>query len=152
MRWKRSAGGVPQRPGVNEKELHMEHELKHGQALVIAGPQGCGKTTMARKIAEKHGGRIVETEAHELETQRGLADLLASEPSTVICEGFPESEYTANRLKELITCDTLKVAAKYGAFKMVKSPRFIFCTGDADLLPLVAEDRSFHVVHLGTST
>ncbi|MFI0413122.1 MAG: hypothetical protein ACH255_03190 [Candidatus Thiodiazotropha sp.] len=30
-------------------------ELKHGQALVIIGPQGSGKTTRAIEIAEKHG-------------------------------------------------------------------------------------------------
>jgi len=142
-------GGVPPPPTFNDKEMNMEHELKHGQALVITGPQGCGKTTLARKIAEKHG-RFVEAEAHQLETHRGLNDLLASEPSTVICDGLPESEDMQARLKALITGDTVKVDRKQGAPKMVKAPNFIFCTGDADPLPMAAADRRFRVVQLGT--
>lgn len=129
----------------------MEHELKHGQALIIIGPQGCGKTALARKIAEKHG-RYVETDACQLETHRGLNALMASEPSTVICNGLPASEDMKARLKALITGDTVKVDRKHGASKMVKAPNFIFCTGDADHLPLVAADRRFRVVQLGTPT
>ena len=142
-------GGVPPPPIFNEKEMNMEHELKHGQALVITGPQGCGKTTLARKIAEKHG-RFIETDAHQLETHRGLNDLLASEPSTVICDGMPESEDTQARLKALITGEAAKVERKHGEAKMVKAPNFIFCTGDTDHLPLAAAARRFHVVRLGT--
>ena len=126
----------------------MEYELKHGQAMVITGPQGCGKSTLARKIAGKHG-RFVETDAHQLETRRGLNELLASEPRTVICEGLPESEDTQATLKALITGQTFKVDRKYGATKMVKAPNFIFCTCDADPLTLMAADRRFHVVELG---
>ena len=49
----------------------MEYAFKQGMALVIVGPQGCGKTTLARKIAEQHG-TFVETNAYELESPLGM--------------------------------------------------------------------------------
>lgn len=126
----------------------MEHELKHGQALVITGPQGCGKTALARKIAEMNG-RFIEANAYELETHRALNALLASEPNTVIYEGFPASEDAQARLKALMASDTMSVRPKFGAPKTVKTPNFIFCSGYADWLPL-HDNRRFFVINLGT--
>lgn len=129
----------------------MEYELKHGQALVIAGPQGCGKSILARKIAEKYGA-FIETDAHQLETRRGLNDLMASAPRTVICDGFPDKEEMRMRLKALITAKTIKVEPKRGALKIVNAPNFIFCTGDADPLPRITDDRRFCMIQLNAQT
>jgi energy-coupling factor transporter ATP-binding protein EcfA2 len=133
----------------NEKQI--EYALTHGQALVITGPQGCGKSTLARKIAEKHG-TYIETDARQLETLRGLNDLMESEPRTVICDGFPKSEDAWPRLKTLITNDTMKLTRQYGATKTVKAPNFIFCSEHIDPLPLGGRDRRFFLIELGEAT
>ena len=128
----------------------MEYELKHGQALVIAGPQGCGKSTLARKIAKQHGERFIEAVAHQLETPQGLNDLMVSEPGTIICDGLPKSKDAQAVLKAMIAGKRVKVERKHDAPKMVNAPNFIFCIGGADLLPPGVSGRRFRVINIGS--
>ena len=141
-------GGVPPPPTFNDKEMNMEYELKHGQALVITGAQGCGKTTLARKIAAQHG-TFAEIGAHELETHFGLGRALASEPDTLVVEGFPTNAETLAEIKAALTNNTVICHRKYQEPKAVKTPNFIFCSGDKNALHLDAQYRRFFVVRLG---
>lgn len=121
----------------------MEFELKKGQALVIYGPQGSGKTILARKIAECYGS-FIEIDAYQLKTRRDLNDLLGKGVSTVICDEIPEEIDVQSFLKLLITNGTALVEKKHGKPKIVSVPNFIFCTGNPS--PLPGNDRRFWVV------
>lgn len=126
-------------------------ELQTGRALVLVGPEGSGKTELAREIARAFGGAFVEVEHRDLLFLPTWRDIMGHSPSTVIVDGLP-----------LLTADdpmtaTLKAAIS-GAWVPTfqsdrrprldgawRAPQFIFCTGAVDWLP-GPSDRRFHVV------
>lgn len=126
----------------------MEHQLTRGCALVLTGPQGCGKTILARKIAEAHGSWR-EIDAMKLDLPFDLGAALDGEPNTLIVEGFPEDDEGLRRVKSMLTSEMLLANRKYQSPKHVKAPHFIFCSGDVDALKLGQDDRRFRVVRVG---
>lgn len=137
---------LSQREGSTERS-----EAFRPRTLVITGPQGCGKPTLARKIAEQYGAPFVETDATQIETPNGLNDLLASEPITVICDGVPERASAQSRLMAMIARGTAIVETGRGAPKTVRTPSFIFWACDAEHRPLAAADWDIDALELGAA-
>lgn len=125
-------------------------QLIPGTALVITGPQGCGKTTLARKIAALHG-KFAEVNADCLGSPFGLTYALSGDPDALIVEGFPTHSKGIKEIKTMLMSDTIICHRLYKNPIQVKTPNFIFCTGDADPLPQTALGRRFHVINLGTA-
>jgi len=123
----------------------MNYQFRKGQALVLVGPPGCGKTRTALAIAEAHGP-FAEMRAEDLTSPFVLGAVLAAEPATVVVEGMPQ-ERQFHALKSLITSNVVPANRKGLKPKMVKTPNFIFCSGDLDVFSN-AGDRRFHVVEL----
>lgn len=105
--------------------------LERGCALVLRGPQGCGKSLLARQIAMRHG-RYTALNPNDLTS--AFTDWLASEPDAVIVD---EADMLCPRgvaaVKLLVTNGQAVLARKGHRPAMVRSPLVILCSqGMAD--------------------
>ena len=127
----------------------MEAKFEKGRALVLVGPQGCGKTLLARKLAAA-AGSYRELNARELESNCDFWPVLEQEPATCIVDGLPQGKEVLLRLKAMLTNTETVVHRKRQEPKRVRSPNFIFCTSDPEPLKYV-EGRRFHIVRIGAA-
>lgn len=100
--------------------------LQRGRALVLRGPQGCGKSLLARQIAMRHG-RYAELHPNDL--TEVFTGWLAGEPDSVIVE---EADMLCPRgvatVKSLVTNGQAVLARKGHEPAMVRSPLVILCS------------------------
>lgn len=126
---------------------NSSYTITKGEALVLVGPQGCGKTLLAQQIAKQYG-TVAEISAAELEDSRQFRYLLDREHDTVIVEGVPTRQVTQAKIKTLLTNDTIANRRPGSVPRMVKSPKFIFCSGNDQAVPGIDDTRRFRVVRV----
>ena len=123
---------------------HPLYQFKKGQALVIVGPQGTGKTVLARKIAGEHG------KYQEIETGPTfdfcLRDALNAKVSVLIIDGYL-AQKEMSVVKQLITNPQHTFRKPFSdAVITAPSPLVIICVQDLSWLPL--DSRRFDVIDL----
>lgn len=120
--------------------------LKRGVALVLVGPQGCGKSLAAAAIAQQYGSHA-SISAEVLSSPHELAGVLIQEPATLIIGGAPRTGAALAVLKAMLTSERTRIHPKHREATEVRSPNLIFCSGDTD--PLFSMDeRRFAVFNM----
>ncbi len=121
-------------------------QLERGQALAIVGPQGSGKSQLARQIAMGYG------KFQQIETgptfDFSLRDALNGKVNVLIVDGFLSRKERVE-IKKLITNPTCTFRNPFSAsLTTVPTPLVFLCMQDSSQIQ--QDDRRFHVIDLSS--
>lgn len=124
----------------------MNFQLERGKALAIVGPQGAGKTTLARKIASEHG-TYSEINARNLRAEFALGRVLRSDEQTLIIEDcWPFSPARIDYLRDLIVCEIWTLPIMHGATLARPAPLIIMTALRTH--PIIETQKMFVTHHI----
>jgi len=119
----------------------MDIKLEKGKALVLFGARQCGKTSMAKKIAEAHGKYAHITMSELFGTFNSA--FIRPDINTVIVEGFIDNPRDVSKIKSIISEKNILINTKGKNPEVGETPHFIFCTGDKKPIQITLKDRRF---------
>lgn len=114
-------------------------QLQRGRALIITGPQGCGKSMLARELSSRQDGRSQEMDATQLDHEHGIRRALAARAHVLILDGLPATTLGWSNVKQLLSNQKLSYWRSYSAsFVEGVPPLLIFTTNDIKSARMVA--------------
>ena len=123
---------------------YLESLKKQGKSLVISGPEGSGKTLLAKQLAGDNHSVTTVRDIMSSAFQGWLSDSI----DVVIVE-----ESTAKRsraemyeMDKLIRSETIRCNRKYKKLEVVKTPFFIFTSINKHTLNIDSFEQRFAVI------
>ena len=113
------------------------------QAIVITGPQGCGKSRWAREMAAARGS-FAEIERDTFLSTFRFGNILSRHPATIIVEDAPARVILDPKTRALAESGHVEMNRKARKEQLVPTPNFIFCTTD-----VIPDDCGFRVIRMG---
>jgi predicted P-loop ATPase len=128
-------------------------QLQRGRALIITGPQACGKSTLAREIAGRFK-HFAELGAEVLDGDRALDRVVDTLARVLIVDGLPRTPAGCAVVKQLITQNAIHGRQRYGTeLRAMRPPLLIFTTNDTEAARHFAADgRRFDLLDMAAET
>jgi Holliday junction resolvasome RuvABC ATP-dependent DNA helicase subunit len=129
----------------------MKHLFKDHAAIIITGPQGCGKSTLAKAIADSCGGSMTITEGMLMFSGFAALYSINDDVRTIIVDEVTEKLINWNMLKSLICNKEIEVNRPHQETVIMPMPNFIFTTGHLNPLNIKGHERRFLVIDMAST-
>ena len=117
------------------------------RTIIIQGPVGCGKTTLATIIA-RNEGTWAHYNAQEFKNRLQFGGFTGG-PDTVIVDNCHFNTELFEAMKTIVTSDTYRMELRGKEAAMMPTPHFIFISVSDTPIRFSEDERRFQLITLG---